>query len=656
MIVDFNDFKYILVIGTTDYELDNAPSGWDEALITFKRDIKYHSLFRDFTLPMLFVLDGAKILRSQYYQYGSEALVRLKVMKLNRNTFQYEQEYIGEIDFSEITDSRDSFECNVMSGGLQRYIKAYENVDYEIDIEADAVDIIVPGIGVSEFANSVTEAGLMANVYPAINLVNNNLPSGLVTARNTTRTNSSVPDPDNWVFRAGGAGQNVRVFGRFIGETIPGNGSRVIRMVVMNGGNDGNYVYQPLIFNGSGQFDVTFDYTFFLGGLQRIFFGTVGGDINLQSSEVNISYNATLSDFTVKGYSAVTLLEKLLFKIYDNNPVPVISYLLRSEKWSGLIISSGDGIRQLENAKIKLSLRDFMQTIDGLLCASFGIGTDNFTVEKRESSYNSFLDILSLGEVKDVKFQTYTDELYTNIEVGYENEDYDKEDGRDEFNSTQNWKLPINRIASKPLDLVSIFRADSRGVEQIRLDLLNTNKTTTDSKSDNDVFMFLCAKDGEIFRPITSEGFRSVSGVVAPTRTYNYEISPKQNLLRHQGFLKSMLNNLNGTRISFTSADKNADLETISLDNVRVKENENIETDSLTGQYFIPITATFITDYPRNIQDQILQNPYGQITFNYNGFNFKGFILEVGTDISRNTEREFKLLLSVNNNLVNLIR
>src|SRR5690606_12224308 len=114
MELNLEDFQYILVIGTTDYILDNAPPGWiDESLITFKRDIKYHSLFRDFTLPMSFVLDGATILRSQYYQYGSEALVRFKVMRLDRNTFQYKQEYIGEIDFSEITDSRDSFECNV---------------------------------------------------------------------------------------------------------------------------------------------------------------------------------------------------------------------------------------------------------------------------------------------------------------------------------------------------------------------------------------------------------------------------------------------------------------------------------------------------------------------------------------------------------------
>lgn len=665
--LELEDFKYILVVGTTDYELINAPTGWkDESLIFFKRDIKYHSLFRSFTLPMSFPLEGAKILRSQYYQYGSEALVRFKVMQLNRDTFQYEQEYIGEIDFSEITDTRDTFECNVMSGGLERYIKAYENVDYEIPLEEDAVNVIVPGIGVNEFANSVTLAYnvINGNTYPAINLINNDLTSGLATARNTTINFIDVIDPDNWAFKSNTNGLNVRIFGNFLGSFIPsisGNHRVSASIVILSSDGTTTTKLSPIIYNETGNnnkdINVNFDYNIILNNNERVYYYIeVQYGMRLRSSEFNLSYSANLDDFTVKAYPAVTLLEKLLYKIYDNNPVAVNSYLLRSDKWSKLMITSGDGIRQLQGAKVKFSLRDFMQTIDSLLCVSFGINADSFSVEERASSYNNFLDTLSLGNAKDVKFETYTDELYTDINVGYDNEDYDKEDGRDEFNSGQSWRLPINRIASKPLDLVSIFRADSRGVEQIRVELLVPGNKTTDSKSDNDVFMFLCRQEGTVFRPITSFGFKSVSGVVSPTRTYNYDISPKQNLLRHQGFLKSMLNNLNGTRITFTSADKNADLETISLTDVRVKENEDIETDSLTGQYFIPIMATFISDYPRNIQAQILENPYGQVSFRFNGYTFKGFILEVGSDLSRNTEREFKLLLSVNNNLVNLIR
>jgi hypothetical protein len=64
--------------------LQYAPDGWKDTLVKYARNIKYWGLFRDFTVPMKFVGDGAKILRDQMGKFGIESVVTLGIAKLDR--------------------------------------------------------------------------------------------------------------------------------------------------------------------------------------------------------------------------------------------------------------------------------------------------------------------------------------------------------------------------------------------------------------------------------------------------------------------------------------------------------------------------------------------------------------------------------------------
>jgi hypothetical protein len=66
---------------------------------------------------------------------------------------------------------------------------------------------------------------------------------------------------------------------------------------------------------------------------------------------------------------------------------------------------------------------------------------------------------------------------------------------------------------------------------------------------------------------------------------------------------------------------------------------------------FLPFEVSFKSNYPKNLQQLIKNNPYGYFSFTYKGDKFKGYLLECSVDIAKNTEQDFKLLLTPENDL-----
>jgi hypothetical protein len=122
-----------------------------------------------------------------------------------------------------------------------------------------------------------------------------------------------------------------------------------------------------------------------------------------------------------------------------------------------------------------------------------GLGIENDVLVIEKTSY--FFDknvVIDLGEVSEFEITVADDLVFNTIKVGYANQDYDSVNGKDEFNVTQNYTTPHTRIVQE-LDITSPYRADSYGIELLRVNL--DGKDTTDNKSDNDTF-FLNVKRG----------------------------------------------------------------------------------------------------------------------------------------------------------------
>src|SRR5690606_7283504 len=78
---------------------------------------------------------------------GIDGVCILKIELLNRETWQYELLYEGDIDFSTFEDTLAAVETQMMERGVSASIAAFSNVDYEFPVvPTQTVEVRLPGI------------------------------------------------------------------------------------------------------------------------------------------------------------------------------------------------------------------------------------------------------------------------------------------------------------------------------------------------------------------------------------------------------------------------------------------------------------------------------------------------------------------------------
>jgi hypothetical protein len=125
--------------GVTPANLENSPDKWHDIVINWARNNKYLGLFRDFSIGLKFVKDGAKIVRSLKWNIGMEAISYLSIFRLNRLTFpdKYDHFYTGELDFSKPVQTDTGVTIDIVEGGLSKMLKAFEGTTFDIPISTD---------------------------------------------------------------------------------------------------------------------------------------------------------------------------------------------------------------------------------------------------------------------------------------------------------------------------------------------------------------------------------------------------------------------------------------------------------------------------------------------------------------------------------------
>jgi hypothetical protein len=655
-----NDFRYFLTLDNERTEIIFAPDGWDtDTIISYKRSADYFGVIRSMALPLQFVLDGAAILRRAFYKYGIEAGVRIEVEVLDKATWSYKSLFYGDIDFSKFEDNKDHVSVTLMESGMTRSLKAYEGVTYEYDLTGnDVVNLILPGIGIAEDATSIFLPSALSNkvgAIPGLNLVINNMDSGYGVPQNVAFTTTIPPDDSKAFFKAA-RDINIRIKGNVKGSYRCTQGTTRFTLELHREDDSfAGYLFDFSSGNTPGNdpipFERSFDVNYFLPNGKYLFllmFATKRAfdmGLSIDEGDFVVSYSTTSDPSNCKGIPAFSLFKRMMNKISPGTPVD--SFLLK-DRWKNLIFTSGDGIREIPTAKIKQSFKDFYATFLGIDDAAFGL--ENNVARLEGGSYFARpVQSVNLGAVKEFELKLADQYIFNSIKIGYDDGNTDSDDGKQEYNSGQEWATPITRI-QKQQDWVSPTRADQYGIEKLRTEYI---KKTSDTSSDNDTFMLDCVFDGVNYVPILGSSYDLVSGLAAPETSYNLNLTPKQNLLRHAGYLRSMLDKLDGNYINFGSGEKNTEVLTIKGP-IRVKEKDNVPISSLPGKYFLPYVATITTKLQVNTVWLIDSMPFGYVSFTWNDVVVKGYILEISIDIARNTEREFKLLLTDDNDLSQL--
>lgn len=673
----------------TPTRLQNSPQGWKETAIKFARNNNKPGMFRSFTIPLKFFRDGAKILKSIYYNFRIQAAINLVMLKKNINTDEYDSYYYGSPDLTTFNDNQYGVSVNVMERGLPELIKANENTTYEIPIDVpeavtinwDGVElfsrpnILIPqsiepdidGTGyrftmhLQEYVIVGSVLSSSETIYPSL-LFNDS-----TDYRDLNSLDPNIHLPEDWMFRAT---ENVSITGFNVKIEFNIFNSNTSELFF--------YVYNEVTLTsrtiplgsdtgfGPGAITVT-NASFSLNANEKVWLifhwgppvtgvrqAIIGISLNDPDAhwDMNFSYNYRKDPTQVKALRGQYVFDQLIQKITTQKYTSSSSLL---EQYSDYVMTCGDAIRGLPGAKIKTTLNEFQKSFNVFTAGEFGISTSGPQVAMFEDESffwnNTYLE--DFGEVNNASFSTYNELIFNTIEIGWPNQNYEDVNGRNEFNNTFEWGTPITRIAKK-IDLTSIYRADSIGAEILRINL--ENKTTTDSDSDNDTFIINIestpvAGAYNLNRP---SGI-IITGVLSPDTVFNILLSPGRCLRKHSAKIRAVMLSLETEYLTFQSTPKNQELKTVE-GSVTIDEDANIRISSLPIlPYYQPVVITVDCNVLPSLKDIIELNPYGKVPFIYSGKRYYGYILECGQEPALNAPQNFKLLAAAETDLTQRI-
>lgn len=376
--MDLTNLRFSLIIQQAKtYILPTSPDGWDKSLITVQRSTTYYGMLRTFTVSMDFVLDGAKLLRSEFYQYGIEGSVQFKIEEL-QDDWTYKQIFLGDIDFSKIKDHSAldgyKFTCNVMQRDITSLVAAYENTLFEIPFGSNAVTINMPGLNLDEMAtlsipgDTVADGNVFFNVTVNENKINGVNPTvyPVVYYKQASpdwttidkfffkaRTDTTiVSSKDNTV--AGGYG--------YLTFELDATGATYYELAMYS--NLHGKVKQFWDYNAPGgtsdhyhiagiTVDMSFTYAAVEGEVLFLYASTSrsGGSNDgfwMKSGILQLSYQTKSPPTNIKALRAYDLFDALIQKMYQQRfpgeTYPTRSGLL-SKDWKQLCITSGDAFR-----------------------------------------------------------------------------------------------------------------------------------------------------------------------------------------------------------------------------------------------------------------------------------------------------------------------
>ena len=498
--------------------LEESPKGWSDTEFKWARSSTYEGVFREYVPSLTFNGKAAKIIRHTIVNQGYNAVLYFGMSSLDRFSFPptYNDEFFGELDLTKLKgqDIDKTVTVTAQEGGALKYLKAFENTQFEFPITTD-IDVRNGYIDGFPFNNKleytiydapptnerefIMGMGIVVNEGTTQGILYNDqqftpgapgFPNELWHMKSETKTFTANYTGKIYVKSFGSSGLRIRVrkHNDFTGATVDYN---IQSSTTIGAGNFEYNVNLSIPVKPREKLYLMYD----SGTADNINYTVTGGSILLK-------YEVTFDYTYYSGFTPSRLWALLVNANTEGKYVGVSTFL---DNITDLLFTSGTSLRRIEadKQKIKISIIDFLKTISCRYNVGIDIRGNYISIEPYSYFYQNQL-VNDLGIVDDFRWEVAQDRIYNTIKAGYRNNTYDNVNGLDEFNVTQQRKLPTtNEI--KELDLISPIRADMTGIELQRLKYFGQD--STDSASDNDTFM-LNVKRGGTYK--YHDGFFSV--------------------------------------------------------------------------------------------------------------------------------------------------
>lgn len=687
----------------TPIELQFAPENWKKIRLSLERGFTYYALMRLYSTEFNFVKDGAKILRWAYYtQKGVESKIKIKIEKFDTSISVYDYSTIieEEIDFSEFLDIDDKVTVKIMEGGVPAMLKARESTMYEIPLanHVDKIWVKLDGLKLQvvhfwtpaqeNYPQAFTAVYLPKNTYydtEGVDTYTSQLTVDPISFQPYTLLNSGSAPTLSIEWRT-----KIR-FNAIMdaGNSINGTLYVKYRLVNLAGpvyvGTTTIYTQSGLAPGSNTLVDLDLSNTISVPPghaieMQILVDNGSGGGGAGNNYEIQMLSNGTIQavfdSIAVATYVPALrpskVFEELSTLITDSEAFGTSNLL---DTHSNKVITSGDGLRNLDNSVIKLSLADFWQSIDSVFCACLKYDKANaeLQIDDRLAAFDASSVITTLTSVNNFKKRPFKSESFARLLAGFGSYTYDEVNGKDEFNQTTEYLFPMTRTTQQK-DMKSVIRSDMYGIEYTRLNL--TGKESTDADTDNDPF-FLHIEDtpagtipaglpgaGEdyydLFRkPIDltpGVNYWEILNIMYPETAFNIFFSAKRQLSRHDYWISSVFHLLGSEYLKFQVSTKNNNLA-LKLTTLEGSPVVTIDEQSaeLISDYapplFYPILFEFDSYEPINLTDLVNANPFGIIRFVHKGSTYEGFPINISSCPSDLQTQNYVLLATSNNDL-----
>lgn len=245
------------------------------------------------------------------------------------------------------------------------------------------------------------------------------------------------------------------------------------------------------------------------------------------------------------------------------------------------------------------------------------------TFKTRDKVFTPDVTAIEMGDddVADLLKQVDATHAYTSVEIGYDKQDYENENGRYEANGTFAYTTGyINRDDNK-LSLISPYRADPMGIEFL---CQERDNYTTDDKSDNDIF-FVAIIDN-------TDYYTEYKGIVIDTdsqriKMFNAPFNPYYLVKRNESLI-----GINAKQLKFKSTDMSREA---SIDNIDIYSDITI-----TKKLFSPIIYNFAAGHHH---DMPTINKNGLVNISWQNNVLRGYIRSIRKNYITEEETTWEL-------------
>lgn len=627
--------KYVLTVDRIIYEIPKSCiQNWDEIKFSRKRS-RLEGITRTFTSKFQFVGEAYDLILEEYLSKYLASNASITVYTIT-NSHTYEEFFSCRLDFGSLTYDGNTVSINSIDDSVANIIKANKGTQYEYSVDEikdearlyydrlsyvgsatyycggrtlESGSILVDAVSGSDHYMTIPMYIGSSEIVPGSGIevkdvgASGNLESCLIYTEKATSVKISIKGSYSWDGASLSADMQLKTkSGTLLKEWKGGWGGESISVnwdgEVTLSANDGIVLLAA--------YNTKFALYYFSSLKITMEFPSIGLPIDIDAIK------------------PVTILKRLLKSMNGGNDG--IDGEISSgidERLDNCVILTAESIRGIPKAKLYTSYTKFVNWME----AEFGfVPVINGRVVSFRHRNNLFGEnnVKDLeGNIADFEYKIEESRIYSRVRVGYDKQEYESMNGRDEFRFTTEYTTGVD-ITDNVLEFISPYRADAYGIEFLAQ---NRGKDTTDDESDNDVFFVgaTLSPNDKKYKLIRT-GW-NVDGVLSPDTMFNTMYWQGAMLQANVGYIGMFTN-----KLSYSSSDGNSD---VVVNGIGMKDDFKIESGIITcGDVSF---KTFDEEIPPTDDEtiKILKD----------GLVYEGYIKEVSSVVERNEGVKYDLFV-----------